>query len=96
MRTLKEILENFHDSALAKLTEDEINLESLKGRTKDTKPGEDSDKLQEGITVKETNVKRIKSVVEIIERRLAEQPKSPKLEPVKPSPSPGNKIENAN
>lgn len=72
MKTLKEILETFHDSALAKLTEEEINLESLQDRAKKTKPGTDYDKLQEAITTKETNVERIASVVKIIERRLKE------------------------
>lgn len=74
MKTLKEILENFHDSALTRLTEEEINLESLKNRAKKTKPGVDYDKLQESITIKEKKVEIISSVVKIIDKRLVTQP----------------------
>ncbi len=67
IKTRKEILEAHHDSALAKLLEDEINLKSLKQRAKGMKPGEDYDKLQEAITAKETNLKRIGIVLKIVE-----------------------------
>ena len=72
MKTLKEVLEGFHDSALTRLTEDEINLESLQKRAKKTKPGVGSDKLEEAITAKKASIEKIISVMKIIKRRISE------------------------
>lgn len=74
MKTRKEILEQHHDSALAKLLEDEINLESLKNRAKETKPGADFDELQNKIGVFEKRIERVKEVLKIIDNMYAVAP----------------------
>ena len=73
LRSRMSILESHHDSALAKLLEDEINLESLEQRAKKTKPGSDYDKLQEAIKMKKTNMERINVVLKIIEDKIKKE-----------------------
>ena len=73
IKTREEILESHHNSALAKLLEDEVNLRALKKRQKEMKPGKAYEKIQLTIDAKKTNLERVTLVLKIIKEMIEEE-----------------------
>lgn len=70
MKSRLEILEGDHDSALAQLIENELNITVLTRRSLVLKPGEDYNKVQALLMTKKGNVKTITEVLDVIEEMI--------------------------
>jgi hypothetical protein len=73
MKTRIEVLEVDHDSALAQLVENEINVKLLKGKEATTPPGEKTDELKKMIDGKLANIDQITKVLAITEEMIKEE-----------------------
>lgn len=70
MKTRKEILEIHHDSALAQLVAEEVNIKHLERKTLIIKPGDEYNKIQNMLTTKKSKVKNLGEVINVIEDML--------------------------
>jgi len=75
MKTRIEVLEVDHDSALAQLVENEVNVRLLKGKEIITPLGTQFDELKKMIDGKTANIEQIKKVLLIIEEMINEEAK---------------------
>jgi hypothetical protein len=72
-KTRLEVLEADHDSALAQLIENEINLRILEEKVIITVPGEEYNKLAESVKVRKGNVEHINKVISTIDKMMEEE-----------------------
>jgi len=75
LKTRFEILEADHDSAVAQLIENQINLRMLEEKVIITVPGEEYNKLAESVKVRRGNVEHISNVISTIEKMMEEEKK---------------------
>jgi hypothetical protein len=76
MKTRLEILESHHDSALAQLVENEINVQSIEQKIITTVPGAEYNEMVKVLSSKKANVEQIKKVLSNIEEMIFKEKKA--------------------